>query len=85
MWPNKSLEVTPLADARAHLSVNDESEAYTVYIVSLYEPICEEKSTHSLIPLITEKEDFVANREYLTAWVGAKNYETILNNWNKKV
>ncbi|MDL5053956.1 hypothetical protein QQ056_10405 [Oscillatoria laete-virens NRMC-F 0139] len=67
------------------IDLDDGSEAYTVYVVSLYETICEDQKPHLLIPLITEKEDFMANKDYLTAWVGVENYEAILKNWNKKV
>lgn len=62
----------------------DDSDAYTVYIISLYETICESQKTHPLIPFITEKEDFLNNEEYLTAWIGAENYDQILKDWNRR-
>lgn len=67
------------------IGVDDESEAHTVYIVGLYEELCMFEGTHSLIPLITEKEDFIRNKGYLTSWIGSGNYEQILQKWPRKV
>jgi len=62
---------------------DDESEAYTVYIVGFYETICETKKTHDLIPLITQRTDFINSKEYLQTWIGSENYDQILKKWTK--
>jgi len=62
---------------------DDESEAYTVYIVGFYETICETKKTHDLIPFITQRTDFINSKEYLQTWIGSENYDQILKKWTK--
>ncbi|MFS8084503.1 MAG: hypothetical protein ACMG6H_02660 [Acidobacteriota bacterium] len=53
-------------------------DAFTIETVALIERLFQHDELLPLIPHLMSMDDFVANREYLIAWVGADRYEAAL-------
>jgi len=55
----------------------------TIFIVSFYEDLFENKKTQSLIAHLSSRKEMIANKEYLISWVGKENYDTVLKSIKK--
>ena len=56
-------------------------DIWTIFIVGFYENLFQEKYTKILIPKLMPKADMIANRDYLTNWVGKDEYESVLKEY----
>lgn len=61
-------------------SAND--DIYTIYITSFFEELCENEITHPIVIELITKDEFIRNEEYLTEWIGMKNFSKILKLFN---
>lgn len=55
----------------------------TIFTVSFYEDLFENKKTQSLIAHLTSRKEMIANKEYLISWVGKENYDAVLKSIKK--
>jgi hypothetical protein len=62
-----------------------EDDIYTIFIVGFWEHLFEADCTRYLIPQLMTREEVTANRDYLTSWVGAENYQMALDEYDRTV
>lgn len=55
----------------------------TIFTVSLYEHLFENKKNQSLIAHLSSRKEMIANKEYLISWVGKENYDAVLKSIKK--
>jgi hypothetical protein len=53
-------------------------DIWTVYVVGFFEEMFEDEKTRSIIPTLATRQELIANRDYLIAWVGWQAYEAAL-------
>ena len=60
-------------------------DIWTIFIVGFWEHLFESDSTRPLVPLLMSRDELAANRDYLTSWVGAENYQMALDQYDRTV